>query len=123
MFGEHEVEMQLSSAHENHRPSPRRAFSVATEDETLLRTAVDQTWALLSPQQRAHTTKSELADQMLRFLAQGERDPVRLVALALMEQYKSVSSSTINLLLKLMLFIALGALLGCLVATVTTYRG
>jgi hypothetical protein len=111
----------MSSAHENQRPPSRRAFSVATKDEALLRIAVDRTWALLSPQQRGRTTKSELADQMLPFLTQGERDPVRLVARAIMEKYKSDGSHTFGSPPKLMLLIALGASLGCVVALMTTF--
>jgi hypothetical protein len=44
----------------------------------LLKAALDQAWLSLSPGQQAHTTKSYLAQRILKLAAQGERDPARL---------------------------------------------
>jgi hypothetical protein len=55
------------------------------ETVSLLRTALDQAWATLSPHQRAGITKSELAQRLLEFAALGERDPVRLRVRAVTE--------------------------------------
>ena len=49
----------------------------------LLKAALDQAWLSLSPRQQAHTTKSYLAQRILKIAAQGERDPVRLRSCAL----------------------------------------
>ena len=49
----------------------------------LLRAALDQAWLSLSPGQQAHTTKSFIAQRILKLAAQGERDPVRLRGYAL----------------------------------------
>lgn len=49
----------------------------------LLRAALDQAWRSLSPGQQAHTTKSFIAQRILKLAAQGERDPVHLRSYAL----------------------------------------
>jgi hypothetical protein len=51
----------------------------------LLRQVLDETWEALSPQQRAITSKSELALRILTIAAQGEIDPARLHARAAAE--------------------------------------
>jgi hypothetical protein len=52
---------------------------------TLLRTALDRAWASLPPGQQAATSRSILAERILKAAAQGERDPERLRAFALFE--------------------------------------
>jgi hypothetical protein len=51
----------------------------------LLRMILDQAWTALLPDQRARMTKSDMAERMLRLVAQGERDPVRLRARAVID--------------------------------------
>ena len=55
------------------------------ETVSLLRTALEQAWAALLPHQRARMTKSDMAERMLKLAAQGERDPVRLRARAVID--------------------------------------
>lgn len=50
----------------------------------LLRETLDDAWACLPPQQRATTSKTLLAERILKAAADGERDPERLVDAALM---------------------------------------
>jgi hypothetical protein len=52
------------------------------ETVSLLRTLLDQAWDTLLPHQQARMTKSHMAERMLKCAAQGERDPVRLRARA-----------------------------------------
>jgi hypothetical protein len=40
--------------------------------------ALDDAWTNLSPEQKAATDKSTMAERILRLTAQGERDPIRL---------------------------------------------
>jgi hypothetical protein len=49
----------------------------------LLRAALDQAWQSLSPGQQAHTSKSFIAQRILKLAAGGERDPARLRRYAL----------------------------------------
>jgi hypothetical protein len=49
----------------------------------LLRTTLDHAWASLPPGQQAVTSRSILAERILRAAARGERDPDRLRAHAL----------------------------------------
>jgi hypothetical protein len=49
----------------------------------LLRTTLDRVWATLPATQQAVTSRSILAERILKAAAQGERDPERLRALAL----------------------------------------
>jgi hypothetical protein len=53
---------------------------------TLLRTTLDHAWASLPPDQQAATSRSILAERILRSAARGERDPDRLRAHALSER-------------------------------------
>ena len=57
----------------------------AFDPETLkvLRVTLDETWASLRPDERARSSKTMLAVRLLEVAAAGERDPVRLRALAL----------------------------------------
>jgi hypothetical protein len=55
------------------------------ETVTLLRAALDAAWDTLSSAEQAGTTKSELAQRMLKLAARGERDPARLRARAVTE--------------------------------------
>jgi hypothetical protein len=52
----------------------------------LLRTILDHAWADLPSAQRAVTSRSILAERILRAAARGERDPDRLRAHALAER-------------------------------------
>jgi hypothetical protein len=49
----------------------------------VLRAALDDSWASLSPEKQAQTTKTALATRILKLAAKGERDPVRLRTAAL----------------------------------------
>jgi hypothetical protein len=50
----------------------------------LLREALDDAWAALPPGQRAMTSKTLLAERILKSAAEGEREPERLIDAALM---------------------------------------
>jgi hypothetical protein len=52
----------------------------------LLRTTLDRAWASLPLGQQAMTSRSILAERILRAAAQGERDPDRLRVLALTDR-------------------------------------
>ena len=52
--------------------------SFDAETITLLKVALDQAWANLSPEQQAYISKAVLAERILMLAAQGERDPLRL---------------------------------------------
>jgi hypothetical protein len=51
---------------------------------TLLRETLDDAWACLPAEQRATTSRTLLAEPILKLAAQGERDPERLLEAALM---------------------------------------
>lgn len=51
----------------------------------LLRDTLDDAWASLRPAQRATTSRSLLAERILKSAAQGERDRKRLLEAALMD--------------------------------------
>jgi hypothetical protein len=55
------------------------------ETIALLRTALDEAWVNLAPEQQARASKSGLAERILNLAAQGERDPVRLRTRAVLE--------------------------------------
>jgi hypothetical protein len=52
----------------------------------LLRTTLDRAWASLPASQQAVTSRSILAERILKAAAQGERDPERLRAFALFKR-------------------------------------
>ena len=54
------------------------------ETVALLRNALDNAWACLRPQERATTSRTQLAEGILALAAQGERNPDRLIDAALM---------------------------------------
>ena len=54
------------------------------ETVALLREALDDAWACLRPQERATTSRTQLAEGILALAAQGERNPDRLIDAALM---------------------------------------
>jgi hypothetical protein len=54
------------------------------ETVALLRTTLDRAWASLPPGQQARTSRSVLAERILKAAAKGKRDPDRLRARALM---------------------------------------
>jgi hypothetical protein len=51
----------------------------------LLLSALDEAWETLPPARRAMTSKTTLAQRILRLAANGERDPIRLRIAALIE--------------------------------------
>lgn len=51
---------------------------------TLLRETLDDAWACLPSHQRATTSKTLLAERILKAAAEGERNPDRLIDAALM---------------------------------------
>jgi len=53
------------------------------ETLALLTTALEDAWASLSPEQQSRMSKSDLAKRILSLAGQGERDPIRLRARAL----------------------------------------
>jgi hypothetical protein len=57
----------------------------AFDPETLniLRGVLDEAWSALPDDRKAYTPKSELAHRILKLAGQGERDPVRLRAAAM----------------------------------------
>jgi hypothetical protein len=63
----------------------RQGGSFDPETITLLRTALDEAWVNLLPEQQTRTSKSHLAERILKLAAQGERDPVRLRTRAVLE--------------------------------------
>ena len=54
------------------------------ETVALLRNALDDAWACLRPQERATTSRTQLAEGILALAAKGERNPDRLIDAALM---------------------------------------
>ena len=54
------------------------------ETVSLLRDTLDDAWACLRPQERATTSRSQLAEAILALAAEGERNPDRLIDAALM---------------------------------------
>ena len=63
----------------------RQGGSFDPETAALLQTVLDQAWVNLLPEQQSRTTKSDLAAGILMLAAQGERDPVSLRTLAVLE--------------------------------------
>jgi hypothetical protein len=55
------------------------------ETIALLRNVLDAAWHSLSPEYQARTTKSHLAERVLKLAAPGERDPARLRVRAIVE--------------------------------------
>jgi hypothetical protein len=51
----------------------------------LLRGVLDEAWGSLRPDEQARSTRSYLAERILKFAALGERDPIRLRVYALTE--------------------------------------
>jgi hypothetical protein len=49
----------------------------------IMRDALDEAWALLSDEHKAVTSKSDMAQRILRRASEGERDAARLRAAAL----------------------------------------
>jgi hypothetical protein len=60
----------------------RKMGAYDPEALTLLRNALDQAWSSLPDERRAKMLKSEMAHRILKRAAEGERDPVRLRAAA-----------------------------------------
>ena len=54
------------------------------ETVALLRETLDDAWACLRPQERATTSRTQLAEGILALAAEGERNPDRLIDAALM---------------------------------------
>jgi hypothetical protein len=55
------------------------------ETIALLRNVLDAAWHSLSSEHQARTTKSHLAERVLKLAARGERDPTRLGVRAIVE--------------------------------------
>jgi hypothetical protein len=53
------------------------------ETIVLLRKALDEAWALLPEDRKSDSQKSDMAQRILRRASEGERDPVRFRAAAL----------------------------------------
>jgi len=62
----------------DHAPAPFDLNTVA-----LLREVLDEAWALVAIKERIGTTKSLLAERILKAAASGERDRQRLIDVAL----------------------------------------
>jgi hypothetical protein len=60
------------------------------ETVALLRTTLDRAWASLPPNQQARTSRSIMAERILKAAAKGERDPDRLRIRALMNDCPSM---------------------------------
>lgn len=56
------------------------------ETLTILRKALDDAWSLLSDERKALIRKSDMADRILRQAENGERDPGKLRAAALISR-------------------------------------
>jgi hypothetical protein len=64
------------------------------ETLTVLRTALDEAWALLPNDRKSESQKSDMAQRILKQAAEGVRDPVRLRACALVGSIeRSVTAS------------------------------
>lgn len=61
----------------------KQAASFDLDTVALLRDALDEAWARLRPHQRATTSRTLLAEGILREAAKGERAPERLIDAAL----------------------------------------
>ena len=57
----------------------------------LLRTALEEAWASLTPERRQSVLKTELAERILAAAALGERDPDKLRKRALMRPMETLS--------------------------------
>jgi hypothetical protein len=55
------------------------------ETVALLKSVLDDAWASLDQEQRAHWTPNELAKRIVKLARRGERDPARLRMFALTE--------------------------------------
>jgi hypothetical protein len=55
------------------------------ETVTVLKAALDEAWASLSTEQRAHASRTDMAVRILKLAQKGVRDPVRLRTGALTE--------------------------------------
>jgi len=52
--------------------------ALTTETQKLLQGVVQDTWTPLGSEEKARTTKTEIASRLLKVAAQGERNPDRL---------------------------------------------
>jgi len=64
--------------------NPKKPAYFDLETVALLRETLDDAWACLRPQERATTTRTQLAEGILALAAEGERNPDRLLDAALM---------------------------------------
>jgi len=55
----------------------------------ILRISLDDAWSRLTPEQQSRTSKTMLAERILRAATGGERDPVRLRTYALVSVVSS----------------------------------
>jgi hypothetical protein len=49
----------------------------------VMRTALDEAWSSLAPEQKVNISQSAIAERILKLAAKGETDPERLVSRAL----------------------------------------
>ena len=63
---------------------PKEPADFDLETVALLREVLDDAWACLRPQERATTSRTQLAENILALAAEGERNPDRLIDAALM---------------------------------------
>jgi hypothetical protein len=63
---------------------PKKPVYFDLETVALLRDTLDDAWACLRPQERATTSRTQLAEGILALAAEGERNPDRLIDAALM---------------------------------------
>ena len=63
---------------------PKKPAYFDLETVALLRETLDDAWACLRPQERATTSRTQLAEGSLALAAEGERNPDRLIDAALM---------------------------------------
>ena len=63
---------------------PKKPAYFDLETVALLRETLDDAWACLRPQERATTSRTQLAEGILALAAEGERNPDRLLDAALM---------------------------------------
>jgi hypothetical protein len=66
------------------------------ETVALLRQILEDAWESLTLEQRARTAKSEIALRILRLAQRGERDPIRLCAVAVAGLVRDTQDATVE---------------------------
>jgi hypothetical protein len=70
-------------AHDRRRKKMKKGAHFDPEAIEIMKAVLDDAWAALSPSQQRALPKAHLAERILSAAANGERDPVRLLARAL----------------------------------------